>query len=396
MENLIVFLYVITYGIVYIFNIPGSDEIISISSVFSLVILLVSTYGLIKNKKVKDFFQSNKKLNLIIIVYSVYKIVLTLFIDASLMYYTLTKVIPIVTFPILMYAFKNSNVLTEKIIKLLKAIMITTILVSLVVYVINIDTIQLSAREILKVISGKENLELYGERRFSLFFTHKSRFATYMIIVYMFLDQFKLEKKYKIVLIALSCLLIVFSSSITLLAIYLSIIFIDEIYEKREFIKKYLTKRAKYSLFILGIILVLVFVKKLSGRTGVFSLGYRIPIWIGGIKYFLRSPIGVIKQVEFYDIRTGVNEGFNAFHSHNVFIQEMIEYGIPSLIMIIAIMIIIGVMIYKHNKKMLVAYIGILIAFNFDLTTDMEFINMFWYSLPVLLTTKKYKLGESK
>lgn len=385
MEKLIFILYIITYLIVYIFRIPGTDDIISISSILSIIVIIMGLYKIIKEKRLKSFLQREYYINSIILLCSIYKIIITLVVDKNLIFYTLSNIIPVVTFGMLMYLLDEYKELNFKLINVIKISMVFCFISSIIIYILGIDTIQISFNEIIKVIPGSENLSLYGERRLSFFFTHKSRFAVYILLLYMFIELFKLNKVKKIIFITISCLLIFLSSSITLLAIYVTVILINEIYNNIEIIKKYITKEMKIIGISSGLVLIIAFIYRLSIRTGVLTLGYRIPIWKAGIEYYIKNPIGVIKQKEFFIINTGINEGFNAFHSHNVFLQELIGYGIPAFLMLIIIFFIICRRFYYNDKKIFIAFIGIIIALNFDYITDMESINIFWYSIPILI-----------
>lgn len=389
MDNIIIALYIITYLIVYIFKIPGTEEIVSISSVFSVLVIIICLYKIVKDNNLKKFFVNNYYINSIILIYSLYKIFITIIVDRSLIIFTLSNVVPLITFGVLLYTLEGKANLNFKLVKIIKISMVSCFIISIIIYILGIDTMQISFNEIIKIIPGKENLDLYGERRLSFFFTHKSRFAVYILSLYMFVELFKFDRIKKIIFIVLSCILIFLSSSITVLGIYALVILINEIYNNKDIIKKYITKQVKIFGVISGIILISAFIYRLSIRTGVLTLGYRIPIWKAGLEYFGENPMGVIKQMDFFIISTGLNEGFNAFHSHNVFLQEMIGYGIPAFIMLIAIFVIICRQFYLINKRMFVIFIGIIIAFNFDYLIDMEYINMFWYLIPLAINTCK-------
>ncbi|XZH20400.1 O-antigen ligase family protein [Clostridium perfringens] len=376
------------FAILAIIPISFCGEYIYISTIIELfyIIAICITVRL-------SFDKNEKKLGIIILLYSFTALTNLFFIRNRSIIYTLNKIIPIVFMYIIIGYSNRYKIEVKKTIKWIQFIMNFIVIVSFVMYIIGYSGIRIENGAI-QFIPNSFFQTSYGESRLAWIFTHKSRFAILCFLnIGFLLNNRYIKSKTKKVCILISLFDIYLSSSKTILGI--AIIVMGIAYLNNNFITKK-EKLLKYSVSIFLIIFIVNIIPKiikvLSNTRDVASLGGRLYIWEAGIRKAINNFWGIGQFDNSNWLTTEKLPGGVYTHAHNMFINEIIERGIlPGLFFILIFLYLIFMYKNRINKNIL---IGCILSSFMDNTLTSELSYVFWFIMLINYLYEKEILNK--
>lgn len=323
------------------------------------------------------FDKNEKKLGIIILLYSFTALMNLFFIQNRSVIYTLNKIIPILFMYIIIGYSNRYRINMEETIKWIQFLMNFIVIASFIMYLIGYSSIRVENGAI-QFIPNSFFQASYGESRLAWIFTHKSRFAIFCFLnIGYLLNNKYIGSKTKKFCILMSLFDIYLSSSKTILGIAIIVMGLN--YLSNNFTTKK-EKLLKYSVSIFLIIFVGSIIPKvievLSSTRDVESLGGRLYIWEAGMRKAINNFWGIGQFDSSNWLTTEKLPGGVYTHAHNMFINEIIERGmVPGLFFVLIFVYLIFMYKNKINRNIL---IGCIISSFMDNTLTSELSYIFW------------------
>ena len=283
---------------------------------------------------------------------------------------------------------------TKKITNFIMYGIIITSLISIILYFIGIEGINLTLKP--KIIDTNYNMIYFGERRISGFFEHKIQFsATCLIGIFLIVNsKINILKKtiYEIILL----ISIFMSNSKMALPLSLIIIFLDICEKWLKEIKSIKNSRdifiAYAKMITIGICLIVLTIASdriyndLSNTRDISTLGQRTIIWELAIKDINKNPIGIIKAYG-----KNLNNGMSIYSTaHNQILNEFLETGIIGGIVILMVMILSLSMIKGIYYKLIFLIVAFLAQFDFLITGLFGYVFWIFVALLIVISQNEY------
>lgn len=342
-------------------------------------------------------YMNRKKINIqefnhfkyIVIIYFIYVLITNILIMPKGIIYTINIIIPIVTIIPIIY-FIDSKKKLQNINSFIVYMFLVSSILALIMYMLGYSKIEFSFNTIIQLTPTSEYLQRFNEGRLTWLMSHKSRYALYCLIgIVITLRNMYINKKVKILTLALIYINLILSNTMTSIAMGLILLIIfyyrNIILFIKNTLKKFMNKNIfsytiYFFLFILLIFLIVMFFNNLDKVRDVSTLGGRLFIWLSSIEFIINNPMG-IGSINDEFILTSQYLAYDFTNAHNVFLNEMIERGIISGLLIILI-IISMLIIYKKNNKRIYILVNIIfiIGMFMDHTISREMSYIFWYT----------------
>ncbi|MGL4742034.1 MAG: hypothetical protein ACRC41_14745 [Sarcina sp.] len=325
-----------------------SQNYIYISMFFSWLLFLSYLVYELKYNTEKYKMLNINKIEAILFIYTIYSIILTLFIDNKAIFYTLNVTGAfIVAIPLIKILFENKKLFII-IKKFVLYIFIITSILSLIMLICGYSKVALDLNDGIIFTPAKHYLEYEGEIRLTWLMSQKSRYAAYCLlgIAYLFYEMKK--SIFKCLFIILMYINLAFTSSITCFC--MGLLFPIIFYRKN--IIKFISRYKKIAIIIFtclsgtglgGIYLI-------SLKRNIFTLGSRLYIWESAVKEIFTNPLGRIVMEDSF-LMSNENLNFPFTNGHNLFLNEAIERGIIGLVLLILIFIAVGTIYFKYKKN---------------------------------------------
>lgn len=256
---------------------------------------------------------------------------------------------------------------------LMKCILISMI-AAIIFYLMGYSSVRFYNRTIeLKTLD--EMLSEYAEKRMSWIWYHKSQFALLQIGFIAFFHRFRSRFQsiaYYIMAQAVFVICLYLSHSWTAiggLCLLVAGLCLDQfivLWKKNN--KKFRTAAAIAIplLFVAGLLILKKAIDKLSAERDLSTLGSRIPIWRGAVKYIMEHPNGV--GLRFGKKILQMSNGAMTKNCHNVFLNAFYRFSIPVGILFTIIILSFFVLAILRSKSWFsVGFItGTLLLFTID------------------------------
>lgn len=358
-------------------------------SLISIAIFLYVTFKYKVQISAKIRF---KLFSIVSIVYFVYMMILTAYINKEYMLFSFNKGMTLMFFIATLIYFSNYKVDILKIkTNIIYAIIFISI-ASIILYIFNIDGIELGKG--IKMTTGYDNIELFGERRINWLFEHKLQFASTCLIGVFFTvehSEFGLRKKilfniFLILSIYLSNSMMSLLGVFSIYAFKILQIILKNSKEKNKG-KLIFIRYLKVCFLVFGAIIALFVMIKIllyiGERREISTLGSRTIIWQLAINDIKTNPEGIIKS---YGIL--LNGGDSIYTTaHNIILNEFLETGIIGGILYISLIIIAFIMIRKIENKYI--FFIIMLLAQFDYVISGLFSYVFWLMVAILIVDNK-------
>ncbi|EIA18231.1 hypothetical protein HA1_02512 [Clostridium perfringens F262] len=365
-------------------NVEVSDSLKIYSGFFvSVVIIFISIFKILFLDKKIIIRRTDFILFLIVIMYSIYSLILTLYLRSDLLY-TIQIISPILCIIFLNYMFYEKD-LCEKMYILIKNTLIIYVIIFTLLYFGGYCGLESYGYKI-NLVNQSEMIIRFNEKRINGFTSHKSSYALICYISILFTkvsNDSKLKKYIIYFIIELSILL---SNSMMGIAVSLITLLLFILMDFQK-INKYI-KIIIYSSIIPFIVLfgdkIYYYISK---ARDISTAGGRFYIWSSYIKLMLQNKLGIAKLTADKLIKS--NEwDFYYYNAHNVFIEEFLERGIIGGVLFVAIFIFFALKFIKIKRiDLFMGIIGITLICNMDYAIAKESIFFFWY-LIILLYSK--------
>ena len=376
------------FTILVIIPINFCEETIYIGTIIELLYISM-IFITIKLK----FDKKEKKLGVIVLLYSFTALINLFFIKNRSIIYTLNKIIPI-SFMYVIIGYSNRyKINMEKVIKWIQFLMNFIVVSSLIMYLMGYSSIRIESGSI-QFISNSFFKASYGETRLAWIFTHKSRFAIFCFLnIGFLLNNRYIRLKNRNLCILISLVDIYLSSSKTILAISIIIMALD--YLNNDFTTKK-EKLLKYSVSIFLIIFIgsimPKIIRNLLKTRDVGSLGGRLYIWEAGMRKAINNFWGIGEFNSSNWLTTEKLPGGLYTHAHNMFINEIIERGmVPGIFFILIFIYLMFLYKNKINRNIL---IGCFIASFMDNVLTSELSYIFWLIMLINYIYEKQVLNK--
>lgn len=332
-----------------------------------------------------------------IILYSLFILLLTIYLDRSYFLYSLNKVITLMLFiAVINYLSNKDN--TDKVSEFIMYSIVITSLISIILYFFGIEGINLTLRP--KIIDTSLNLLYYGERRMIGFFEHKIQFsATCLIGAFLVINSN--IKTYKKIIYEIILLIAIFlsNSKMALPAVFI-IIFLKVLDRWIKDLKKIKSSKDLFISYSKMIIVIICFISliyismniynNMSQTRDIKSLGQRTIIWKLAINDVKENPIGVLKTYG-----KTLNNGLSIYSTgHNQILNELLETGVIGGILIFVIMVISLFLISGLYYKIIYLIIVFLAQFDFLITGLFGYIFWIFTAILVINSSKDIKKGN--
>lgn len=361
---------------------------IYLSTVFSIFYIFISIPFIIRNYKKITLKKIDKFLIYFISLYIVCSLLQYTFFNHYYFYYVLIKCIVLLTFVCIVINIKINESFNEI------RIFVSRIFIALMVFIglcaILRINVSYSAKTIIEITNVKED--------FLMWFTHKSRLATFTVLSIGFIWSYKFSKiyiKYIVLFLNLICIYRSDSTTALVLSIFLiiSIIIIDNV----KYVKSIITKKMLIIIIMSGVIIIYLAFQYVNSVRNIATMGDRTNIWKAVWPYIQRFPGGIGNSDNFSFI---ARADLTVRSAHNIFIQEFLENGYVIGCLFLMVIILILISVYKQNKISFVSLISVLLLANMDMTVALEVYNIFFYVIAVIYcdvsSDKKNELRSMK
>ncbi|MFD0767739.1 O-antigen ligase family protein [Bacillus sp. CGMCC 1.60114] len=250
-------------------------------------------------------------------------------------------------------------------------------LMGILMYILKIYAIRISfTPPFLHFYDAGKMLDYFGEIRFQSIFSHKTKYAYYCLIgIFILRINTCLSKKIRVLGILILTINIVLTNSIMSLiaTIILLVSFINF---------KKINKYFRHIIFCIAVVAIIVSGIMVYNYTSdvrdLGSWGSRKIIWESAIEFFKGHPIGVIDNWYFYRLD-------NHFQgAHNVFLDELLDYGIVGGGLFLIIYFGIFYNLFKIDKRTLGLFLATTILFMVDNLLYYDIVPVFWLSYLVI------------
>jgi O-antigen ligase len=395
MEKILFFI-VMFFSFVLIISYDQDNIVIYGSTISSFVFCFFFLLKVLKTKKIviKTTKEENRLILLLVIFMSYTFILGVCFgIENMTIFRVLNDNLIMLTFILLLIEFEN---LRDSFLLLSRFISYGFILVgifSILLYVNHIYWIHITFNHHIKTFNANDMLNYFYEIRFQSMFTHKIKFAFYCTIgIFLLNINNVISPKLKVIGQVILFVNIVFTNSYTSLLASCLLLFLCFNFKKYNWFIRYHLKLLSVLIFVISIFYVL---SSLSSVRNVDTLGSRQVIWNYAFQFFQQHPLGVIDNWYAYTLG-------NTFKgAHNVFFDQILDYGTVGGFLFLLIYIFYFYSLYKLDKKTLKLLIPITILFSVDNTLYNEIVSVFWFSFILIKITLSannslnvFKLGE--
>ncbi|PFE52951.1 hypothetical protein CN318_22190 [Bacillus cereus] len=330
----------------------------------------------------------------LLIIYMIFTSILGLYIgiENKSIYKVIFNNLYIFTFVImLIYPLWNNN-FSVKFANVFGYSFIFIGLIGLLMYVLGIYAVRISFNPpFFNPYDKTAMLNFFGEIRFQSIFSHKTKYAFYCLIGIFILrinPTFSIKMKFFGIII-LVVNIILTNSIMSLIALsILMISFVD--YKK---INKYF----RYIIFLIISLVIsmcgIIIYNYTSNVRNLDTWGSRKYIWDNALEFFGENPIGVIDNWYLYKI----GDSFQG--AHNVFLNELLDYGITGGILFLLIYLLLFYNLFRIDKRTLGLFLAVTTIFMIDNVLYYDMVPVFWFLyvvIKIILDGKKTlsDLGE--
>ncbi|WP_241840598.1 O-antigen ligase family protein [Fictibacillus sp. S7] len=279
----------------------------------------------------------------------------------------------ITTFILILIQFKEYKEFSTRLSRWISYGFIFTGLISILMYSFHVYGIILSFNSpFIKVLDEHAMMEYFKEIRFQSFFSQKAKFASFCLIgMFLLSINSKLNAKIKFIGIVILFLNIILTNSVTAMIASIALLWLSINFKK---VSVYL----RYPLYLVFILIFAPYVRYvfnyMNSVRDLDSLGSRGEIWSYAIEFYRVHPFGVIDNWYFYSI------GNQFKGAHNIFLNEILDYGIIGGLIFFIVYIIYFYSLFKIDKRTLRLFIPITIVFSIDNILYNEIVPIFWFS----------------
>ncbi|MGE1101272.1 O-antigen ligase family protein [Peribacillus simplex] len=301
--------------------------------------------------------------NLIIsfLLYAVYTFLIGIIfgIENMSFFKVLSNNLFILTFILMLINFENYKESFRKISILISYGFITVGIFSIILYLNKIYGVIFNFKfPFVSIYNEEDMLSYYREIRFQSMFSHKAKFAFYCIIgIFLLSINKKISTKVKYFGLIILFINVILTNSITSMLASGLLLWTTLDFKK---INRYL----RFGFYLISLLILIPYVLKvfnyMSTVRELDTLGSRGVIWGYAIEFYKSHLFGVIDNWYFYTLG-------NMFKgAHNVFLNEILDYGIIGGILFFVVFINYFYSLYRLNKRNISLLFPTIILFMVD------------------------------
>ncbi|PEO48074.1 hypothetical protein CN563_10420 [Bacillus sp. AFS026049] len=365
-------------------NIYGSTIICFIFCFYYLFKMLKTRMLTIKLTK------EEVKLVIILLIYMLFTFILSLVlgIENKSIFKVLSTNLFILTFILILFHLESYKDYLLKISKLFSYGLILLGIFNVLLYIAKIYSVYFSFQSPYVTIMGEnEMIDYFREIRFQSMFSQKTKFAFYCIIGIFLLSINKtINSKLRYLGIIVLFVNIILTNSITSMLVTGLLLWSIIDFKK---INRFL----RYIFYFLSVFILVPYVIKvvnyMSTVRDVNTLGSRGIIWSYAFEFYKDHPFGVIDNWYLYQLG-------NSFRgAHNVFFNEILDYGIIGGLLFLITYILYFYSLYKLDKRTLWLVFPTTILFMIDNMLQHEIVPVFLFTY-ILIKIMVYTDGNLK
>lgn len=356
---------------------------------FYLVSFLSIPFIIYNFMKYKPNIINRKLFNMLIatiVLYSIYVLVITIYIDKQYMLYSLNKCITLFLFlAFLVYLSNRRDVLGFT--NILMYLIVITSFISIIMYMSGVDGINLTLKP--KIITQALDLQYYGERRITWMYEHKIQFSATCLIGAFYIAISNISVFKKIIFQLILIISIILSNSKMALPLVVLIIIISIVKKMLCSIKNTRDIRSVFKQWLKTTIVVIILflsvnlfnniISDITKTRDISTLGQRSIIWNLAVNDIKNNKVGLIKTYG-----KTLNNGWSMYSTgHNQILNEFLETGIIGGMLLIFIMIIPLFLIRGIYCKIIYLIVVFLAQFDFLITGLFGYV--FWIFVASLI-----------